>query len=116
MPRAVAGGVVGEPALQATLGEAQARSAELGRHRAQQVARLPQLLEVLVEEAILTVVHRGSFVEAGEHSVVSRPSTRSIVVIAVLHPGSKRLWITVRMDRAPGMTGIDLVSPDRHQP
>jgi hypothetical protein len=57
------------PLEQADLVEAEPRPAELGRDRDVQVARGAQLLEVLVEEAVLAVVQRGPLVEAGEHLV-----------------------------------------------
>ncbi len=56
---------VGEPAgLPHALGEREAESAELARDGHPQVAGLPQVLEVLLEEAVLAVVHGRSLVEA----------------------------------------------------
>jgi hypothetical protein len=49
--------------------ERQPAAAELGGHRGEQVARSAQFLEVLVEEPVLTVVHRRPLVEPGQHVV-----------------------------------------------
>jgi hypothetical protein len=61
---------VREPALQpGHLGERQAGAAEGGGDGDVQVARGLQLVEVLLEEAVVAVVLRGPGVEAGEHRV-----------------------------------------------
>jgi hypothetical protein len=63
-------GVVREPALEPDdLGERQPEAAVLGREGDVEVARLAELLEVLVEEGVLGVVAGGPLVEAGEHLV-----------------------------------------------
>ena len=51
------GRVIGEPALLAAhLGEVQAAAAQFLRHRHRQIAGAPQVVEVLLEEAVLAVV------------------------------------------------------------
>jgi hypothetical protein len=64
------GGVVGETLLQAPdRCQIEAGAPALHRESGEQVAAVTQLGEVLVEEAVLAVVHRGPGVEAGEHVV-----------------------------------------------
>ena len=83
-------GVVGQPAKQScVLVEPGAATAELGRDGDVEKARGAQLGEVLVEESVLAVVDRGSFVEPASISAsstsagVEARSTGWVVVIGL---------------------------------
>jgi hypothetical protein len=63
---------ISEPALLAAdVGERVPQSAELARDGHRQIARFPQLGEVLVEEPVFAIVARGALLEPLQHLAVS---------------------------------------------